>query len=194
VNLAACRALRRRPLSGTWYRALELQFLKTPLSTKHTKKYAGRYTPGSRVRKPFSVLYLCENQVLTLREVEAIYGALDPGRIVPDPHRAWAVINVAVELQAVVDLTDPAQLKLLDVSVAELTGVWDWYNRKNLLAPTQQLGLALFNVPQIEGFLSPSAKSPDEKNLNVFPANLRKGSHIRFRDPLAGKLRTLKGK
>jgi hypothetical protein len=52
----------------------------------------------------------------------------------------------------------------------------------------------LFDVPEVEAFLTPSAKSPDERNLNVFPAKLRKGSHVQFHDPLAVKTHAIKGK
>jgi RES domain-containing protein len=194
VNLAACRKLLLRPLSGTWYRALELEFLKAPLSTKHTKKSAGRFTPGRQLQRSFAILYLCEHQVLTLREVEAIYGTLAPGRTFPDPHRAWALINPDVQLRAVADLTDPAHLQLLSTSVQELTGDWRWYNSKKVLAPTQRLCMALFKIPQLEGFLTPSAKSPDERNLNVFPEKLQKGSRIWFRNPLSGRTHSLTGK
>jgi hypothetical protein len=140
------------------------------------------------------VLYLCENQILTLREVEAVYGTLDPGRTIPDPDTAWAVINVGVCLQSVADITDPAQLQLLGVSLQELTGAWKWYNLQNKLAPTQKLGAALFNVSNLEGFLAPSAKSPGEKNLIAFPTKLRKGSTVHFLNPLTKKPHTLKGK
>jgi RES domain-containing protein len=194
VKLAACRKLKRGPLSGTWYRALELPFLKSPLGTKHTTKLPGRYSPAHRRKPSFAVLYLCENHVLGLREVEAIYGSLTAGRIVSAPHRAWAILNVEVALQAVADLTDPSSWKLLGTSVQELTGDWRSDNTNNLVAPTQHLGLALFKVPGLEGFLSPSAKSPKENNLIVFPAKLHKGSHVRFRNPLAGKTHQIKGK
>ena len=194
MNLAACQVLLRRPLSGTWYRALELQFLKSPLGTKHTRTSEGRFNPGSQVKHSFAVLYCSENQVVALQEVEAVYGKLVPGQIVPNPHRPTAVINLDAQLGTVVDLTEPSQWQPLDVSLQLLTGNWSWYNARRFLAPTQELGLALFNEGDVEGFLAPSAKSPEDKSLIIFPARLRKGSAIRYRDPATGKPYTLKGK
>jgi hypothetical protein len=149
--------------------------------------HAGRFTPGPGVPKPFDILYLCEHQVLSLREVEAVYGSLEPGRTFPDPQRAWVILNVQVVLQSVIDLTDREQLQTLGTSAQELTGDWRSANTAGTLAPTQQLGVALFTVQGIEAFLTVSAKSPQEKNLNIFPAKLKKGSRVRFRNEFAGK-------
>jgi RES domain-containing protein len=196
VNLRVCKALSRRPLSGTWYRALELlpKILKDPLATKQTKRWEGRFTPARLTTPPFALLYLCENQVLTLREVEAIYGPLIPGRIVAVPDRPLVIINVEVQLHNVVDLTDPSQQQLLRLEPQELSGNWESYVRQRQLAPTHELAKALFDVPEVEAFLVPSAKSFEEKNLNVFPAKLRKGSLVRFYDPLSQKHCRIKGK
>jgi hypothetical protein len=81
----------------------------------------------------------------------------------------------------------------IGLSLQELTSAWASYNRKNVLAPTQKLGHALFKLPDVEGFLSPSAKVPDEKNLHVFPVKILKESRSRFRNPLSGKSFALKG-
>jgi RES domain-containing protein len=194
VNLKTCRRLRRLPVSGTWYRALELQFLKQPLQTRYSRRHAGRFSPGPGVPNPFDILYLCEHQVLSLREVEAVYGSLEPGRTFPNPQRAWVILNVQVVLQPVVDLTDREQLQTLGTSVQELTGDWRSSNTAGTLAPTQQLGVALYHVQGIEGFVTVSAKSPQEKNLNIFPAKLKRGSRIRFRNEFAGKTHSIEGK
>jgi hypothetical protein len=190
VNLAACRHLRRSPVDGVWYRALELQFLTDPLGTKQTLEYPNRFSGGRDASSPFEILFLCEHHVLTLWEVEAMFGSLDPGRMFPNPECAWVIVNVAVHLQAVADLTEESQQLLLGTTAQELTGDWTMY-RSPKLAPTQQLGEMLASLSDFEGFISNSAKFPTDRNLAVFPGNLKEGSQLIFRNPLTGKTHKL---
>ncbi|MDQ3258567.1 MAG: hypothetical protein M3R15_32575, partial [Acidobacteriota bacterium] len=53
-------------------------------------------------------------------------------------------------------------------------------------APTQDLGAALYAVPDLEGFITLSAKLPDQMALVVFPQKLGSGSTVRFIDPTTG--------
>lgn len=192
MNLRALGKLPAVPVSGVCFRALELQFLKSPLRTIHTKKYPGRFTPGPLAPDPPELLYLCEHQVLSLMEVEAIYGSLAPGLTIPNPELAWAVINIDVSLRRVADLTDQQTLNLLESSRQELTGHWEAENACRRLAPTQQLGLALAET-EFSGFLSPSAKSPHERNLNVFVKRLQPGDYVRFKSALDRRTHELRG-
>ncbi len=98
------------------------------------------------------------------------------------------LIDVDVILQSVADLTDPAQQKLLAITVQELTGNWDTYPPGD--TPTQKLGVALFATKKIEGFLTISAKMPKCKTLVVFPQKLIKGSKIEFKDTISPKGKT----
>lgn len=193
VKLSSCGRLDSAPHSGTWYRAIELQFSKAPLRCGHTKTYPGRFTPGNLSSASFSMLYLAEHQALCLHEVEAIYRGRQ-NAMIPNPSRPWAIINVDVRLSSVVDLTAPESQKLLQTSVQELTGDWAFYNSTRTLAPTQKLGVALANVSGVEGFFAPSAKSPDERTLNIFPGKLTKGSFVTFRNPITSKLHSIRGR
>ncbi len=157
---------------------------ESALKTDHTPRFSTRFNPGPAAKTPFEILYLGENQLVALYEVGALLGPSNQ----PISHPALsktAQIDVAVRLQAVADLSDPAQRKLLGVSLQELTGVWDIYPPGD--APTQQLGAALFATEGIEGFISLSAKMPRCRNLVVFPQKLLLGSELVFKDPIKKK-------
>jgi hypothetical protein len=99
---------------------------------------------------------------------------------------------VTVSLTAVADLTDAAQLQLIDTSVQELTGDWIGYGFRNpqpnttppyfTAVPTQQLAHAVHGTGMVEGFLTYSARVPTRRNLVVFPANFQAGSSLRYTD------------
>jgi RES domain-containing protein len=186
MNLATCAALPVVPESGTWYRAIEPRYLPSALATLHTAKYSGRYHAGG-----FQILYLAENHDVALSEVEAIFGSpAKPGGVVPNPSKSWAVLNVAVSLQSVVDLTNPTATHWpLSTTVQELTGDWEGYSSRGPFtrvkvptgtAPTQDLGHALWNCGCFEGFRAVSAKRPCNEILAVFPQRLKSGSFVKY--------------
>ena len=114
----------------------------------------------------------------------------------PNPHLALAVLNVRVNLTQVCDLTDSTpggNQDQLGTTAQELTGDWDGYHVRNVLAPTnvsgptgiaptQELGQALSHAG-VEGILTVSAKIPTNRNLAVLPGNLLSGSSVEFSDP-----------
>ncbi len=58
--------------------------------------------------------------------------------------------------------------------------------------PTHLLGLALFRVKGLEGFVFPSSKPSGGKDLVVFPDKIDQGrSSIVFRNDLSGDLERL---
>lgn len=194
MNTVACPSLPTKPESGTvWYRAIQPHFLPTALNTSHTKTIPSRFNVGVSATPQFEVLYLAENHMVALFEVQALLGSpLTPGGVVPHPRRAWTLINVTVNLQSIVDLTDTGVQTSLITSAQELTGDWRGYQLRSPhtsvklpvgVAPTQALGAALSTVPGMEGFRSLSAKLSDQMVLVVFPQNLRPGSSIEFLDP-----------
>jgi hypothetical protein len=162
-----------------------------------------RFNIGSAASPQFEILYLAENHMVALFEVQALLGSpLSSGGIVPHPRRAWTILNVAVNLQNVVDLTDPAAQGALNLNMSaqELTGDWRGYQLRSSLssvkgpvgkAPTQELGEALYAVPGVEGFRSLSAKLSDQMALVVFPQKLQPGSFIQFSDPATGKTHSI---
>jgi len=190
MNVGACSALKTSPLTGVWYRALSLKHLTTALRTAHTRYIPGRFNDG---KGTFEVLYLCENQMVAFMEVGATFGSLTS--IIPNPAVAWAALNVRVSLNVVCDLTP--NVALLQTSVQELTGEWRGYSDRQVAGsmigleigtpPTHELGHSLYAIPQLEGFLTFSAKVPTYRCLVVFPGKLHSGSIVEFFDP-AGKV------
>jgi hypothetical protein len=130
--------------------------------------------------------------MVALFEVQALMGSpLVPGGVVSNPAYPWVVINANVSLRAVVDLTDDVSAQVpLGTTAQELTGDWRGYQLRNPgtsvksptgAAPTQNLGLALYNmVPVLEGFITLSARLSYHKILGVFPEHLLPGSTVRF--------------
>ena len=77
---------------------------------------------------------------------------------------------------------EPEQAKI-DATAQELTGVWTGQPAARRLAPTQELGAALFAEPDIEGFCTISAQGPYFQVLVVFPEKLQPGSLVTVPSP-----------
>jgi len=197
VNLAACGALPRRPETGVWFRAIQPQFWTTSLATAQTAVIPSRFNAGANATPLFEILYLAENPMVALFEVQALFGSpTQPGGVIPHPRQAWITVNVTVQLQAVADLTEVTAHTLLETTAQELTGDWRGYQQRSPLtsvrepvgtAPTQALGAALFAVPALEGFRSLSAPLPYHSTLIVFPQKLQPGSVVAFHHPYTGQ-------
>jgi RES domain-containing protein len=138
MNLGACSALRTGAENAMWYRAIEPQHAATPLGSAHSLFISSRFNPATSSGATFPVLYLTENQVVALYEVDAIYGSASAGLFVPNPQASWLVMNVRVTLQRVADLTDMAEQAKLGTTAQELTGDWEGYLRRNALTPVRQ--------------------------------------------------------
>lgn len=194
MNTSACSLLPTCSESGTWFRAIQAHLLPTALATSHTTGVASRFSPGSLASPSFEILYLAENHMVALFEVQALLGSpWVSGGVIPHPRRAWTILNVNVNLQKIVDLTDPVTFGLLATNAQELTGDWRGYQFRGPsasikgptgIAPTQELGAALARTSGLEGFRSYSARLPDMKVLAVFPKNLRPVSSVEFWDPM----------
>lgn len=164
MNLAACATVSVTPLTGTWYRAIQPHHLASALNTSHTKLIPSRFNEGSSASPQFEVLYLAENHLVALFEVQALLGSSHtPGGVVPHPRRAWTILNVSVNLQAVADLTDTVTQSMLATTAQELTGDWRGYQLRGPSAsvkwpvgpaPTQQLGSALHSTRNLERFIT----------------------------------------
>ena len=61
------------------------------------------------------------------------------------------------------------------------------------IAPTQELGDHLYHHTDVEGFVAVSAKSPQQRNLVIFPEKLVVGSEIIFHDPVSGATHRITG-
>jgi hypothetical protein len=85
----------------------------------------------------------------------------------------------------VVDLSDPVQSTLVDTNAQELTGDWRGYQQRGPAtsvtaptgtAPTQEFGNQLFSLcPDVQGFLTLSARLPYYRILAVFTQRLNAG-------------------
>lgn len=194
MNLSPLSTLPVVPRTGAWYRAISPRFYPTQaFDLSYTANVASRFSAGSGA---FQTLYLAQSPEIALREIQALYGP--SGNTVPSL-RAVTLFRVDVQLQRLVDLTNPAVQSLFQTTVQELTGDWQVYSALAALAaipslaptaPTQQLGAALF-ASGVEGILSPSAKVPTASSLLVFQENLETGSYIRHTDPATGRVHQL---
>ncbi len=188
MNLANCGSLITSPLTGIWHRAIQPQHQQTALQTSHTRSFPSRFNEG---RHLFDILYLAEDQMVALFEVQALLGS-PYGMWVANPHQAWVTLNVNVTLHHIVDLTRLSQQRLIDTTVQELTGDWRGYQLRTPAtssiqptgppAPTQELGEALYFTPNVQGFLTASARVPTRMNLVVFPNKLDSQSRIIYTD------------
>ena len=201
MRLAACSSLRTHPERAVWYRAIDPRHWPTALAASQTIFTPSRFSPAADANPTFPVLYLAENHLVALLEVEAVYSPPGSnGVILPNPQGAWTLLNVQVELQQVADLSDAGEQAKIGTTAQELTGDWRGYMDRSPHtpvvgptgpAPTHDLGQALYNVPGLEGFRTVSAKMPTHRNLLVFPSKLRFGSRIVFTHLGTGQSHTI---
>jgi hypothetical protein len=158
-------------------------------------KFPSRYNGGPLAQPPFEILYLAEDPLVAFFEVQALYGSPYQG-YAPNPRKPLISLNVTVNLRRISDITPHGFHRTLETSAQELTGDWYGYQQRRQgigsipwstgLAPTQELGAAMYNVPALEGFRTTSAKVPDRKILVVFPQKLLIGSFVEFPNPITG--------
>ncbi len=202
-HLSQCAHLRRRPVRGTWIRALHPRFLTGPLGTAHTPTHATRFNPGTTADPGFEILYLAEDATVAHFEVQALLGSAYPGAMhVPNPAGgAWTLVPVGVTLQAVVDFTRSTSCMPIETSIQELTGDWQAYALRNPMrlrggangsdVPTQLLGRRLHKIRGVEGFMSYSARVATRRILMIFPRKLLPGSQLRYQDPISERWMTV---
>lgn len=196
MNLAGIAQLTAFRQQGFWYRAVRSQFVTSPLAYVHTATRPGRFNGGTLQRSGIAALYLAENGIVAQFEVQALLGSPLPGQnYTPNPtQNTWVILPIEVNLSAVVDLTRSTELVHIDTSVQELTGDWAGYSFRPpqpALAspyysnvPTHRHGHALHASRRFEALLSYSARFPTQRNLIVFPTRFRKGSFVRYTDPV----------
>lgn len=190
------------PTKTDWYRAVRPHFVtkQHALATAHTKTIPGRYNGGTLARPAFPVLYLAENHIVALFEVQALVGSpvVVSGVHTHPGAKTWTVLRVNVSLQRVGDLTELNQQSIFETNAQELTGDWRAYGYRNprttsvgwpsgFPAPTQKLGAALRNVPDLEGFETVSATIPHMRTLVVFPDKLHPQSRVTLTDEESGE-------
>lgn len=186
----------RLPLGGehrTAYRTIDQSHFRSPLYTKQSLTHRGRFNPGSGVHpwRRFEVLYLSQNHLISGLEAQWLFGDPYDNFYVPGRLGTLVTLNVEVSLRFVTDLTIRASQKELDISAQELTGDWRSYQHRSRkfpimlprgIAPTQLLGMRLFQRSQLEGFFYVSAKDGRYWNLAIFPDKLQYGSYVQWID------------
>jgi hypothetical protein len=204
MDFSGCARLTTQPETNTWYRAIQVRHLPTPLRTGHTRLIPSRFNAANQPpAHQFRVLYLAETAQLAQFEVRALLGSPFgyPGMI-PVPTRSWTSLDVNVDLRRVADLTASGETDELQTTLQELTGDWRGYRQRGILgtipagpsvdAPTQELGARLQNTslpdgtPRFEGFITASAALPVCRILVIFPDNLDASSSVKWQDPNTG--------
>ncbi len=187
-----------RPLGGVWYRGINLRYVAMALQFSHSAAITSRFHLATQFSLTYPLLYLTESPDTALLEVNAVLSPPGSDLSIPNPHSAWAVLNVNVALKAVLDLTDIKVERILQTNFQELTGDWQGYDLRSKpgatikrgaqAAPTQELGLALYRIPGLLGFLTVSSKAPARKNLIIFPDKIKTPADgkIEFTDPSSG--------
>jgi hypothetical protein len=71
MKVSGCGKLSRHPLTGHWYRALNLKHWKSRLATKHTMTARSRFSAATPSSPLYRILYLGENHQVAIYEVGA---------------------------------------------------------------------------------------------------------------------------
>lgn len=154
---AAVRTLVSRPLRKIFFRAMLLKFSDDPLGKRRPIR-RNRFNIDNGAR----VLYLAEFIPTALMEIQA-FGF---------PPSAVAIVPVEVELQAVVDLRDPAIQSALHLSASSLAMNFRTVPLGGTPTESQELGECAAVSRVIDGFLYESLATPGSVNLAVFENNL----------------------
>ncbi len=151
---------------GTWYRAVNPSFAhQLPTASRGIT----RFNAGPAVSSAFGLLYFASDPVTALFEVEALLGSVF-SYSVANPARSAVVLSYQVPAYRVVDLGNAGDRRIVDTTLQEMTGEWRTYRHPDRHpAPTQALAQAIHAiVPRVDGFLAPSARNPDVRNLVLF--------------------------
>jgi len=168
VLTSVIRNIPSRPKRDIFYRAMALRYSSDPLGKKRPV-HAQRFNIANGTR----VLYLSNNQVTCLAEVQA-FGF---------PPSSVTIVPVAINLQAVLDLTDPQILATLQLATNELAFNFRVLGPTSPPAPTQELGECAAASGRIDGILFRSLGHPTGINLAVVESNLRRlGSSLSVSD------------
>ena len=174
-------------LPGPWYSAapagVALPY-HIPSSTSRNRFNDGNGT--------FALRYLAAGSIIALLEAAALHGAYASGFFAPLRPRIWTVFEYEIAAQLnIVDLGDPTARGQAPTTVQELTGDWLGYYHRHThtspvhppsvqggraVAPSQELAARLHNAPDVQGFLTPSAKLPLTANLVLFFHRLQPGT------------------
>ncbi|MBW4619127.1 MAG: RES family NAD+ phosphorylase [Cyanosarcina radialis HA8281-LM2] len=163
-------------MPGLVFRVVHIRHLNTCLSSIGSLRFGGRYNQP----QAFESLYLADNPVTALLEVEALFKASTQLQCILKPPQL--LISIEYKSSAVLDLTELNHQQILGTNLQELTGNWRLMNALGRVAPTQVLGEAVYNLQNVEAMKVPSARDPNVYNLVVFPDRLAGSSFLRVYD------------
>jgi len=183
----ALQPIAPRGFQGTAYRFIGTRFANTALSS------AGSLTRGGRFNPPncFEALYTALAAETAIAERDGLLLTASGVRLA-DRVGTGVLLRMECRLTAVLDLRDDILRRRLRMSLAVLLGPWLAWNaaapvdsdrQRPVTAPTQELGLALYNSKRFEALLAPSAKDAAGTCLVIFPGRLRPRSRVKVDDP-----------
>jgi RES domain-containing protein len=171
--LTGCPRIR---VKRAFYRNVDFAYVTTLLSAIGSFKTGGRYN----VKKGFEAMYLAQDPVVALFEVESIIRVGRKLHAVKLPPRI--ALTIDVDFREVLDLTDRVVRRRLSLTVSELKEPWKPFVLHGFVAPTQTLGRAV-RAAGFEAILAPSAKMRGATNLVVFPDRMYRTSSYRIFEP-----------
>ena len=160
-------------LDVTLYRATALAYAKRNdvISGKGAKIHGGRWNPPGLC----SAVYASLSPEAALKEALATHKDL---QIDPIDRLPLVVVALRCELQAVLDLTDRANLRRSRLSWKQIFDEdWEALQKGGVDAISQRIGRMAFERG-FEGLIVRSARFPREKNLVIFPERLRESSIV----------------
>lgn len=173
---AAIASLPTLSLYGVAFRIIQIQYINTPLSSVGSLRFGGRYNPQAA----FEALYLAENSLTALLEVEALFKTKTEYRSILKP--PLIILSTQYQINRILDITNLDNQMALGTNLQELTGNWLIMSMSGQIAPTQSLGEAAYNLQTIEALKVPSARDPNSHNLIVFPDRLSTNNFLRVYD------------
>jgi len=140
---------------------------KNALDMAASKNFGGRWNKANR----FGALYasLTKETAQAEHSSQVLKRGLTPGDLSPR-----LMTTIRVRLTKVLDLTDPERQEEFGITKSELESDAD-ASRKKILEVSEKARAQGF-----EAILSPSARLPSGKNLNVFPDRMNPKSSLRI--------------
>jgi RES domain-containing protein len=159
------------PTRGSFFRAVPLVYIHTPLSAIGSLTNGGRYNPIGA----FEVFYAAQERDTVPRETRAII--VDPASgatiSISQPPAIYLTINVVMQLA--VDLTDSAVCTALAIKPNDLLVEWRDLVALKKRVPTHTIGRAAL-LAGVEALIVPSARLVGTKNIAILVENLKIGS------------------
>lgn len=93
-----------------------------------------------------------------------------------------AIIPIRINLERILDLTEPHIQAQLGTTLSELTGSWEIQMLNGSPVPTQEIGRAAFNCQRFQGIRFPSAPLSEHINLLIWTETIIGSSFVKVID------------